>query len=166
MGCKPIPRYADMFMADIDIRILEIIESDKDGFMKLFKRFLDDIISVWCGSLKALHKIFEAMNQLHPNIKFTMNHTTPNNKGEENNCGCDYKTTVPFLDTSLCIENGQIVTDLYKKPTDKNLYLLPNSCHPLSTTKSIPYSLALRITRICSNPKTTDKRYDELNGCF
>ena len=26
MGCKPIPRYADMFMADIDIGILEIIE--------------------------------------------------------------------------------------------------------------------------------------------
>ena len=42
------------------------------------------------------------------------------------------------------------------------MYLLPNSCHPPDTTKSIPYSLALRITRICSNPQTRDKSYDEL----
>ena len=41
--------------------------------------------------------------------------------------------------------------DLFKKDTDKNQYLLLNSCHPKSVTKSIPFSLSLRITRICTN---------------
>ena len=30
--------------------------------------------------------------------------------------------------------------DIYKKLTDKNQYLLPYSCHPLETRKSIPFS--------------------------
>ena len=52
-----------------------------------------------------------------------------------------------------------------KKPTDKNQYLLPNSCHPQVTTKSIPFSLSLRITRICSKPETREKRFQKLK-CF
>ena len=74
------------------------------------------------------------------------------------------KNSIPFLDTSISIEDGEIVVDLYKKPTDKNQYLLPNSCHPRETTKSIPFSLALRITRICSKPHTRDIRFQELKN--
>ena len=54
------------------------------------------------------------------------------------------------------------MTDLYRKPTDRNMYLLPSSCHPLHTTNSIPYSLALRIIRICSRIEDRDKRLEEL----
>ena len=67
MGCKPIPGYANIFMADIDKKILQIIQAYKEGNIKCFKRFLDDIFSIWCGSTKALHKIFEEMNQINPN---------------------------------------------------------------------------------------------------
>ena len=42
--------------------------------------------------------------------------------------------------------------------------MLPNSCHPPETTKAIPYSLALRITRICSKPETREKRFLELKN--
>ena len=51
---------------------------------------------------------------------------------------------------------------MYRKPTDRNQYLLPTSCHPNSVTKNIPYSLALRIIRICSESNTRDKRLAEL----
>ena len=60
------------------------------------------------------------------------------------------------------IENGIIDTDLYKKPTDRNQYLLPESCHPQGTTKSIPFSLGLRINRICRKTENRDKRLQEL----
>jgi hypothetical protein len=40
--------------------------------------------------------------------------------------------------------------------------LSPQSCHPKHCTKSIPYSQALRIKRICSNEQTTKKRLGEL----
>ena len=49
----------------------------------------------------------------------------------------------------------------YNKPTDKHQYLSPQSCHPKHCTKSIPYSQALRIKRICSNEQTTKKRLGE-----
>ena len=38
------------------------------------------------------------------------------------------------------------------KPTDKHQYLLVSSCHPQYTKRSIPFSLALRLRRIFSNP--------------
>ena len=42
------------------------------------------------------------------------------------------------------------------------MYLLPSSCHPANTTSSIPYSLALRIVRICSREEDRDRRLEEL----
>ena len=45
---------------------------------------------------------------------------------------------------------GRLQTTLYKKPTDCQNYLHSKSAHPFSLKKSIPYSQALRIKRICS----------------
>ena len=56
----------------------------------------------------------------------------------------------------------KIDIDLYKKKTDRKQYLLPSSCHPKSTTKSIHYSLSSRIVRICTKEENRDKRLDEL----
>ena len=82
----------------------------------------------------------------------------------ENNSDCECKTMskIPFLDTQCEIENGKIVVDLYRKPTDRNIYLLTSSCHPSTVCENIPYSLALRIVRICSKPETRDQRLEEL----
>ena len=49
-----------------------------------------------------------------------------------------------------------------RKPTDRNKYLLPDSCHPYSNTENIPLSLGIRITRICTEPHTREQRYSEL----
>ena len=95
-------------------------------------------------------------------MKFTMQHTTPESEPEECRCQCQSSLSVPFLDTSCSLKNGKIIFDLYRKPTDRNKYLLPDSCHPDTCKENIPLSLALRITRICTEPDTRDKRYDEL----
>ena len=55
------------------------------------------------------------------------------------------------------------MTDLYRKPTDRNRYLLTSSCHPAHVTNNIPFSLALRIVRICSDKVSRDTRLEELN---
>jgi hypothetical protein len=39
---------------------------------------------------------------------------------------------------------------------------MTSSCHPAHVTKNIPFSLAYRIVRICSEPKSRDKRLSEL----
>jgi hypothetical protein len=60
------------------------------------------------------------------------------------------------------VKDGKLVTDLYRKETDKVQYLLPNSSHPSHIFKNIPFSLALRLVRICSEKEDLKKRLDEL----
>ena len=87
-------------------------------------------------------------------------HTSVRNEAEEDKCDCQYTKSIPFLDTSLSIEDGKVSIDLYRKKTDRNQYLLPSSCHPKTTTQAIPYSLSLRIIRTCTK---IDERDSELN---
>ncbi len=74
---------------------------------------------------------------VHPTIKFTFEVSF---------------AKVSFLDTLTYFKDNHIETTLYCKPTDKHTYLLPTSCHPPHTFKGIPFSQALRIRRICSEP--------------
>ena len=159
MGSKPIPPYANIFMAKIDqlIRNLDIKNS-----IKLFKRFLDDLFFLYAGSTKSLHALFDKINQMHPTIKFTMAHTTIEHEKIDEKCNCEPLQSIPFLDTLCTIRNGIIETDLYKKETDRNQYLLPTSCHPAQTNKAIPFSLSMRIIRICKDPNLRDLRLNEL----
>ena len=48
---------------------------------------------------------------------------------------------LPFLDILIKNENGQIITDIYLKPTDTQQYLHFKSHHTKSCIKSIPYTL-------------------------
>ena len=166
MGSRPAPPYANIFMArkidNIIRHIADLYQMYRRLALKLFKRFLDDIFFIFIGSTSELHNFFTDINKIHPNIKFTMSHTTPDSELSEQLCTCNVQTHIPFLDTSCTVKNGKIILDLYRKKTDKNQYLLPSSCHPMSCTKSIPYSLATRINRICSERETRDRRFEEL----
>ena len=81
MGSRAIPDYANIFMArKIDNIIKEIVTKlTLQGInpLQFLKRFLDDFIFLWVESTKQLHQFHEAINKIHPNIKITMNHTTP-----------------------------------------------------------------------------------------
>ena len=93
-----------------------------------------------------------------------MDHTSKRNEPINQKCDCVEKYSFPFLDVSCTIINGKIETDLYRKDTDRNQYLLPSSCHPKQTTKSIPFSLGLRIVRNCSIFEDRNHRLRELKG--
>ena len=71
---------------------------------------------------------------------------------------------VPFLEVMVSLNNGTIETDLYTKPTDKHQHLLSSSCHPQHTKRAIPFSLALRIRRICSTDTNFTLRLNELRA--
>ena len=163
MGTKPAPSYADIFMAKkIDDKIISLAQTySRHGKspIEIFKRFLDDIFSIFKGSTKNLHILFDEMNKIHETIKFTMNHSSPPNEPDEDRCKCKLQQSVPFLDVSCSIQNGKIETDLYRKKTDRNMYLLPTSCHPPTVTKNIPFSLCLRIVRICSTFESRENQF-------
>ena len=166
MGTKPAPSYADIFMArKIDNLITSLAKkfgTNNSSPLKIFKRFLDDIFSIFQGTSKDLHALFDEMNQAHKSIKFTMNHTSLPGEKEDDRCQCKQQVSIPFLDVLCSIQDGKIETDLYRKETDRNMYLLPSSCHPPTFTKNIPYSLCLRIVRICSKPEIREKQFMKL----
>ena len=116
----------------------------------MWKRYIDDIFFLWQGSVTELESFINDLNQEHTHIKFTATYDLE-------------KKAVPFLDMEISIdENGFIKTDLFKKETAKCQYLLPSSCHPGHITKNIPFSLAYRLLRICSDPRDFEKRLEEL----
>ena len=69
-------------------------------------------------------------------------------------------------DVSVRKKNNQLVTDLRIKPTDTHHYLHASSCHVYHSKKSIPYSQALRLNRICLANSFYDKRCNELEVWF
>ena len=95
-------------------------------------------------------------------MKFTLNHTSIEDELPENRCDCDPQHSIPFLDTLCYIKNGRIETDLFKKETDRNQYLLPTSCHSKQTTRNLPFSLSTRIIRICSEIENRDLRLKQM----
>ena len=66
MGTKPAPSYADNFMARrIDQRIMDLAKKYgklNQNSLTIFKRFLDDIFTIFCGTSKDLHQLFDEMN--------------------------------------------------------------------------------------------------------
>ena len=163
MGINPAPSFANIYMARrIDEKIKQLLNQyGENGNLSyiMLKRFLDDLFHIFHGTTKKLHQMYDQINKIHPTLKFTMVHTTPDFEEEEDKCNCAPRSSIPFLDTSLSIENGKIEIDLHKKDTDRNQYLMPSSCHPRTTTKSIPFSLSLRIIRICTKPERRDNYF-------
>ena len=101
-------------------------------------RFLDDISKIFVGTSKNFHMLFDEMNQIHPSIKFSMETTSNNKETSEMRCSCQPQESITFLDTSCMIDKGKIISYLFKKPTDRNMYLLPLSCHPQHHHKNVP----------------------------
>ena len=88
------------------------------------------------------------INQKHQSIKFDFKFS---------------KESIEFLDTLVYIDSkNRLQTTLYKKQTDCTNYLLAKSAHPFSLKKSIPYSQALRIKRICSTFQEYRKHSQDL----
>ena len=116
--------------------------------------------------MEDLQIFLKEINLIHPSIKFTAEFTSPYSCDIEgpHDCFCHQARSVPFLDTSVSVKGGKFSTDLYKKPTDRCQYLLPSSCHPSHIVKNIPYNLAYRILRICSDKENLMKRLGELKN--
>ena len=112
-------------------------------------RFIDDVDLKWTHGPENLEIFLQEANSFHPTIRFTAEVSN-----EEH----------VFLGTKSRLVGNSIDVDLYTKPTDTHQYLLPSSCHPKHCSRNVPYSLALRIRRICSNPDTFESRATELSN--
>ena len=108
---------------------------------KVWEQFVDDVYSI----LKRTHleNFFQHINNLHQNIKFTM---------EEESNG-----ELAFLDTLLKRDNGEISVLVYRKPTHTDQYLHYSSHHQTSCKESVVSSLFNRAYSIITNKGDLDK---------
>ena len=67
MGAKTVVAFSVIFMADLEKRLL--IASPYKPLV--WKRFIDDIFSLWDISMKEVYNFVEFANTSHPTIKFT-----------------------------------------------------------------------------------------------
>ena len=125
MGTNMTPSYANIFMGDLEERLL--LSSLKQ--LLAWFRFIDDVYMKWIHSDEEFDEFFEHANDIYPTIQFT--HEVS-------------KTKIAFLDTTTTVKEGNMTTDLYSKFTDKHQNLSPSSCHSKQCFKSIPFSQAIR----------------------
>ena len=71
---------------------------------------------------------------------------------------------VTYLDVSLQISGGKIVTDVNSK--HNHAYLPPNSCHPPSVFKGLISGVGTRLRKLCSEDTDLEKRTEEYSRYF
>ena len=108
---------------------------------KVWEQFADGAYSI----LKRTHleNFFHHINNLHQNIKFTME--------EESN------EELAFLDTLLKRNNGEISVLVYRKPTHTDQYLHYSSHYQTSCKESVVSSLFNRAYSIITNKDDLQK---------
>ena len=143
MGAKMAVAFANIFMANIETQILSknVIKPT------VWKRYIDDIFSLWDISKPDIEQFIEQANSHHPTIKFTAEIS-------------DIETT--FLDTVIYKGErfkGQSILDIktHFKPTETFQYTHFTSCHPPSVKIGFVKGEALRILRTNSSKATFEE---------
>ena len=108
MGTPMAPSYANLFMGHLEDGLLR--HAPHKPLQGSWKRFIDDINFIWTETSDSLDELFSFINNTHPTIKFT---------AESSN------SQVPFLDVLVKLDQGNLTTQLFTKPTDTHQYLLP-----------------------------------------
>ena len=143
MSTKMAVAFANIFMGEIEKQIL-----NKSAHKPLaWKRYIDDIISLWHTSRDVVEKFIEQANKQHPTIKFTA----------EISC-----TDATFLDTTIYKGqrfNNESVLDMRMlfKPTEKFQYTFFTTFHPPGAKKGFVKGEARRLLRTNSSIKTLEE---------
>ena len=117
-----------------------------------WRRFRDDCLGIFRGTQADFKVFLSTMNGVDSNIQFTSE--------------IDFeRNSINFLDVQITInDQGFLVTDLYVKPNTLNQLLKPSSAHPTTVTRSLVYSLAIRLRRICSTEESFEHRVGDLKN--
>ena len=140
MGTKMAVAFANIFMAKIEREIL----GQSNTTPIFWKRFIDDIISMWDTSRDKIEEFLLKANSFHPTIKFTAEIS---------------ETETIFLDTVVYkgdrfLKESILDVRIYFKPTEAFQYTNFHSCHPPGVTKGFIKGEALRLLRTNSSQTT------------
>ena len=132
MGSPISVVLAELFMQKLEEEIFL-----NAPYQQIFwKRYLDDIITVLPRDL--IYVFLDYINCVNEHITFTVETETNN--------------FLPYLDLNLIRkEDGHLMFDVYRKPTNHNNYLKYDSYHPTQTKRAVVKSLTNRAKNLCSS---------------
>ena len=119
-------------------------------YVKMFRRFIDDVFGTWCGTERQFKLFLNDLNTAAAEfgIKFG---------------SWSIGSSVDFLDVKLYLdESNNIQYRLFKKPTDARNYLKTKSFHPPHVFSSIAFSQMLRVVNRNSQTETQKEDINEL----
>ena len=143
MGIKMDVAFANIFMASVETKI---ISQSKTKPLE-WKRYIDDIFSLWNADKEKIEDFIILANRHHLTIKFT---AEISNK------------EVNFLDTTVYKgerfhNQGILDSRTHFKPTETFQYTRFSSCHPAGVRKGLIKAEALRLLRTNSLEKLVDE---------
>ena len=118
MGTSSAVMFATIYFACHEVKC---IQSKHGNNLPYNRRFIDDIIGIWIGNHTDEWEAYQA---------------------DLNNFGIltwevgPFSREVDFLDLTLRIEDGRIVSKTFQKPLNLYLYLPPSSSHPLAASRA------------------------------
>lgn len=144
MGTPPAPPWATIFYALYESELLPRWTAQ----IPFYKRFIDNVIGVWLTHAdpdedRRLWNAFETdMNQWHG---LTWDCETP-------------LMSINFMDLTISIVDGKVVTTLYKKKRNLYLYIPPHSSHPTGVLTGLVFGQILRVRCLCSHKADADAK--------
>ena len=118
----------------------------------LWKRFIDDVLMLFSGTKEQCEELVSWLNSLMPGVvtfKFDFSFQK-----------------IQFLDLEISLEDGKMKTNIFVKPSNKQLYLDFDSNHPDHCKNAIPYSQALRVVEKCSEKEKMETELLNLKEKF
>ena len=129
------PLLAEIYMSHLE----DTISSPSNSYfhyIKFWKRYVDDILVVWSGTMRQIDSFEIYLNSLNPKIQFA---SELGNK------------TIPFLDLQITINNNQIKYQIYRKPSFTDTVIPYSSNHPHNTKCSAFYAMFYWLINILLN---------------
>ncbi|XP_028407835.1 uncharacterized protein LOC114530413 [Dendronephthya gigantea] len=141
MGSPVSAVIANLVMEDVEQRALA-----SSPVKPLFwKRYVDDVASA--VNKNEIDNLLKHLNSIEPSIQFTVERES--------------EGKLAFLDTYVHRNiEGQLETDVYRKPTHTDKYLSFYSHHPKSHKKSVAKTLFQRAESLPSNRVARDNERD------
>ncbi|KAJ1115184.1 hypothetical protein NDU88_003410 [Pleurodeles waltl] len=148
MGSIFAPSLACLYVDHIERHTILHEDNPYQDQIKLWKRYIDDVLLIWTGSKEEAQAFAVWLNGANPFLTFTMN------IGDKK---------LPFLDLLIYEQDGGLATEVYYKPTDCNNLLQYQSFHPRALRDDLPVGQFLRLRRNCSSVTDYRKHADKLS---
>ncbi|XP_041420379.1 uncharacterized protein LOC121394196 [Xenopus laevis] len=148
MGAKFAPSYANLYMGWWEETH---ISADMRKSLRLYTRYIDDLLCVWKGDEMSFITFVQKLNQNELNLKFTSEYRSK---------------TIEFLDVKLMVVDKEIQTTIFRKSCSGNTLLHATSCHPKNLVDGIPVGQFLRLRRNCSTNMKFQEQAEEMKERF